>query len=102
MLSRLKISGAMAISLAAVVFIAVGCGGTVIDNTKQAEALEANLKHNGEKVTEVECPSGVKVEKGTTFECSVKLEKGEEQTAELEVVNSNADVHVIDLRGSNE
>jgi hypothetical protein len=81
----------------------VGCGETVIDSTKTEEALEANLsKSLNEKVASVDCPSDVEVEKGKTFNCSVKLEKGEAQTATLEILNEDADVSVTDLRGSNE
>jgi Domain of unknown function (DUF4333) len=80
-----------------------GCGETVIDSTKTEEALEANLsKSLNEKVVSVSCPSDVEVEKGTTFNCSVKLEKGQEQTATLKILNSDADVSVINLSGSNE
>lgn len=103
MLSRLKISGAMAISLAAVVFIAAGCGETVIDTTKTEEQLEANLSHSlNEKVSSVDCPSDQKVEKGATFNCSVKLQKGAEQTVTLKIRNSDADISVINISGSNE
>jgi hypothetical protein len=88
--------------IAAVVFVA-GCGETVIDSTKTEEALEANLsKSLGQKVSAVDCPSDVEVEKGATFTCSVKLAKGAEQTATLKILNEDADVSVTDLRGSNE
>jgi hypothetical protein len=92
--------GAAAV-IAALAFI--GCGETVIDATKTEEALEANLsKSLNEKVAAVDCPSDVEVEKGKTFSCSVKLEKGEEQTATLKILNEDADVSVTNLRGSNE
>jgi len=85
-----------------VVFVA-GCGETVIDSTKTEEALEANLsKQLNEDVASVSCPSNVEVEKGKTFNCSVKLKKGTEQTATLKILNEDADVSVIDLRRSNE
>ena len=42
------------------------------------------------------------VEKGKTFTCSVKLKKGEEQTATLEILNEDADVSVTNLRPANE
>jgi len=89
--------------LVAAAIVSIGCGETVIDSTKTEEALEANLsKSLKEKVTSVECPSGQKVEKGVTFTCSIKLKKGEEQTATLKILNENADVSVINLRRSNE
>lgn len=103
MLSRLKVSGAMAIFLAAAAFIGAGCGDTVIDTTKTEEALQANLsKSLGEKVSAVECPSNQKVEAGATFTCNVKLPKGKEETATLKILNKDADVSVIKLSGSNE
>lgn len=83
--------------------LVAGCGETVIDSTKTEEALQANLsKSLGEKVSSVDCPSDVEVEKGATFTCSVKLAKGAEQTATLKILNEDADVSVTDIRGSNE
>jgi hypothetical protein len=90
-----------AIALVALVF--AGCGDTVLDSTKTEEQLQASLsKSLGEKVSAVDCPSDIKVEKGKTFNCSVKMEKGEDQTVTLEIRNSDADVSVTDIRGSNE
>jgi Domain of unknown function (DUF4333) len=87
----------------AAVLVFTGCGETVIDSAKTEDALQANLSNPlKEKVVAVDCPSDVKVEKGTTFNCSVKLEKGEEQTATLKILNDDADVSVIDLRPANE
>jgi Domain of unknown function (DUF4333) len=101
-MSLFKFSGLVLGLIAAAVLVA-GCGDTVIDATKTEEALEANLSNSlKEKVLAVDCPSDQKVEKGATFSCSVKLEKGEEQTATLKILNENADVSVINLRGSNE
>jgi hypothetical protein len=83
--------------------LVVGCGDTVIDSAKTEDALKANLGNSlGEKVASVDCPSDVEVEKDKTFTCSVKLEKGEAQTATLKILNEDADVSVINLRGSNE
>ncbi len=101
-MSLFKFSG-LVLGLIAAAVLVTGCGDTVIDATKTEEALEANLsKSLEEKVLAVDCPSDQKVEKGATFSCSVKLEKGEEQTATLKILNENADVSVINLRGSNE
>ena len=91
------------LGLVAVLAFAVGCGDTLIDSTKTEEALEANLsKSLGEKVSSVDCPSDQKVEAGATFSCNVKLSKGKEETATLKILNSDADVSVIKLSGSNE
>ncbi|MDX6602085.1 MAG: hypothetical protein QOF13_1287 [Solirubrobacterales bacterium] len=91
------------VGVAAIAALAIGCGETVIDSAKTEDALKANLSNSlGEKVSAVDCPSDVEVEKGKTFTCSVKLAKGEEQTATLKILNEDADVSVTDLRGTNE
>jgi hypothetical protein len=91
------------LGLIAVLAFAAGCGETVLDATKTEEQLEASLsKSLGEKVASVDCPSDQKVEKGATFDCSVKPQKGGEKTVTLEIRNSDADVSVIKLSGSNE
>ncbi len=101
-MSLLKCSGLLLGLLAAAVFVA-GCGETVIDTTKTEEQLEANLSHSlNEKVSSVDCPSDQKVEKGATFDCSVKLQKGQEQTVTLKIRNSDADISVINISGPNE
>jgi hypothetical protein len=101
-MSLLKRSGLLLGLLAAAVLVA-GCGETVIDTTKTEEQLEANLSHSlNEKVSSVDCPSDQKVEKGATFDCSVKLQKGEEQTVTLKIRNSDADISVINISGPNE
>jgi hypothetical protein len=91
------------LALLAVTALVAGCGETVLDNAKMEDQLKASLSNSlGEKVTAVDCPSGVKVEKGTTFECGVKVEKGAEQVATIEIRNQNADTSVINLRPANE
>ena len=90
--------GALA-ALALAVVLAAGCGETVIDDVKTEEAIEANLtKSVGQKVASVDCPSGVEVEAGKSFECEVKLDGGKTETATLKIVNSDADVEVTDLQ----
>lgn len=81
-----------------VALLAAGCGETVIDSVKVEAAIEQNLHHaTGEKVGSVECPSGVEVKAGATFECSVEL-GGKQETVTLKILNSNADVEVTDLK----
>jgi|SRR5215467_1325312 len=90
--------GAVVIAL-----LVAGCGETIIDSQKTEEQLEANLSHSlNEKVSSVDCPSNQKVEKGATFNCSVKLQKGQEQTVTLKIRNDNADISVINVSGANE
>jgi len=91
------------LGLIVIAVFAVACGETVIDSAKTEDALKANLGSSlGEKVVSVDCPSDVEVEKGKTFACSVDLQKGEDQTATLKILNEDADVSVTNLRGSNE
>jgi hypothetical protein len=91
------------LGVVAIAFVFAGCGDTVLDSTKTEEQLQASLsKSLGEEVTSVDCPSDIEVEKGKTFNCSVKMQKGEDQIVTLEIRNSDADVSVTDIRGSNE
>jgi hypothetical protein len=81
------------------VFATVGCGDTVLDDV-ETEALvegyvEASLQ---KKVSAVECPSGVEVEKGATLDCEVTLTGGERETATVEILNEDADIGVADLK----
>jgi hypothetical protein len=94
---------ALALVLVGAAIAVLGCGETVLDSAKMEDQLKASLSNSiGEKVASVDCPSGVKVEKGTTFECTVKPEKGAEQVATVEIRNQNADTSVINLRPANE
>jgi len=86
-------------ALALVTLLAVGCGETVIDDVKTEAAIEQNLKNSvGQKVSSVDCPSGVEVEAGKSFDCTVKLAGGKQETATLKILNSDADVEVTDLK----
>jgi Domain of unknown function (DUF4333) len=97
-MSLLGRSGALA-ALALAVILAVGCGETVIDSTKTEAAIEENLENSvGQRVSSVECPSGVEVKAGRTFDCTVSLASGRKETATLKILNSNADVEVTDLK----
>jgi uncharacterized protein DUF4333 len=93
-LFRCAVLGALALAAC----LASGCGETVIDSAKTEAAIEQNLhRATGQKVGSVECPSGVEVKAGATFECSVEL-GGKQETATLKIVNSEADVEVTDLK----
>lgn len=99
-MSSLGLGPALA-ALVLAVFLASGCGETVIDDAKTEAAIEQNLQHaTGQKVSAVECPSGVEVKAGATFECTVDLAGGKQEKATLKIVNSDADVEVTDLRVS--
>jgi hypothetical protein len=89
--------GAIA-ALATIALLIGGCGETVIDDAKTEDALEQSLrKSTGSQVTAVECPSGVEVEAGSTFQCTVSLQGGEREVATLKIVNEDADVTVVRL-----
>ncbi len=97
LLSRLSAVAALAIA----VFVAVGCGETVIDSAKTEAAIEQNLENSaGQKISSVDCPSGVEVKAGTSFDCTVNLAGGKQETATLKIINSNADVEVTNLKAN--
>jgi NAD(P)H-hydrate repair Nnr-like enzyme with NAD(P)H-hydrate epimerase domain len=88
-------------SLAAVLATALlaGCGETVIDDVKTEDAIEQNLKKSAnKKVTSVDCPSGVEVEADETFECTVTLAGGKEETATMKILNEDADIELANLK----
>ncbi len=90
-------SSAIALAVFAAVF-AAGCGETVIDDVKAEATIEQSLRRSTElKVTAVDCPADVEVEKGATFECTVSLAGGDEETATLKVLNEDADVQLVSL-----
>lgn len=77
----------------------LGCGGTVIDDDKTEAAIEQNVEDVlGEKVTAVDCPSGVEVEPGERFECTVTIGDGKEETATMKILNEDADIELSDLQ----
>ena len=96
-LGRLGSLGMLA--AAALALVAAGCGETVIDSAKTEDAVEQNLERStGRKVSSVDCPSGVEVSKGATFECTVSYAGGERETATLKIRNEDADVALTDLQ----
>jgi len=96
-MSLLVRAGAL-VALALLAVLAAGCGETVIDDAKTEAALEQNLQRStGQKVSSVECPSGVEVKAGKTFECTIDLVGGKQETATLKILNSDADVEVTNL-----
>jgi NAD(P)H-hydrate repair Nnr-like enzyme with NAD(P)H-hydrate epimerase domain len=96
---RLLVRTGAVFALPLLVFLAVGCGETVIDDAKTEAAIEQNLEDSvGQKVATVDCPSGVEVEPGETFDCTVSLAGGKEETATLKILNEDADVEVTDLK----
>lgn len=92
-----RVAGLLALLVLAATF--AGCGGTVLDDAKNEALIEEYLEDSlGRNVSSVECPSGVEVEQGATFECAVTLAGGEGETATIEILNEDADIGVADLR----
>jgi hypothetical protein len=90
---------AAAVILAAIAFAAIGCGETVIDDTKAEGAIETNLEKSlHEKIKSVDCPSDQKVEAGQTFTCTVIFSDDKEATATLKILNEDADVSLVGLK----
>jgi len=93
-----KHGGAAAMLIAMLLVAVAGCGETVIDDVKTEDAIAQNLESSlDKKVASVECPSGVEVKTGVSFDCTVKLTDGKRETATLKVLNEDADVEVTDL-----
>jgi hypothetical protein len=85
-------------TLAVAVLAMGGCGETVIDAAKTEAAIEENLEKSlDKKVSAVECPTDVEVEAGASFDCTVTLTDGKEETASLKIINDDADVEVTGL-----
>jgi hypothetical protein len=87
----------LAVALVATAFVA-GCG-TAIDDAKIEADLQQYIEDTvGKKVASVGCPSDVEVEKGKTFDCTVSLVGGEEETATVKILNEDADYELADLQ----
>jgi NAD(P)H-hydrate repair Nnr-like enzyme with NAD(P)H-hydrate epimerase domain len=85
-------------ALALVAFLAVGCG-TNIDSSKTEDQLKAYLeKMQSTKVSSVDCPSGVEVKAGNTFDCTVSLAGGKEETVTVKILNSDADTEITNIK----
>jgi hypothetical protein len=96
---RFSVRCAVPLALLAVVFAAVGCGETVIDDVKAEGAIQSNLEKSlHAKIKSVDCPSDEKVEAGKTFTCTVIFSDGKQATATLKILNKDADVSLVGLK----
>jgi NAD(P)H-hydrate repair Nnr-like enzyme with NAD(P)H-hydrate epimerase domain len=78
-----------------------GCGGTQLDASKVEDQLEANIENTqGKKVSSVDCPSGVEVEPGKKFSCTVHLSGGGTETATLLIRDKDANVSFLNLKAN--
>jgi hypothetical protein len=95
--SRLRRAPAALALLATGALFLAGCGGgTDVDSTKAAETVRASLESKregfGTKVESVDCPSGVEVERGTHFECTVRWPDRKVAYAQLRIRDAKADL----------
>ncbi len=92
--------GAIA-ALLTVAFLAIGCGGTNLDLSKTEDQIQANIENTqGTKVASVDCPSGVAVDPGATFSCTVHLSNGDTDIATLRIRDKDANLDFINLQPS--
>ena len=90
-------SGAIAALLGAVL-IAVGCGGTQIDAGAVEGLVEDSVEKSQQtKASSVDCPSGVEVEPGAKFSCTVHLPGGKTETATLKIRDKDANLDLVYL-----
>jgi NAD(P)H-hydrate repair Nnr-like enzyme with NAD(P)H-hydrate epimerase domain len=87
------------LALVVAAFIASGCGETVIDQTKVQEQIKASAEKSGrtDDVSSVDCPSGIEVDPGAKFSCTVHLAGGQTETATLKIRNKDADLDFLYL-----
>ncbi len=88
--------------LGTLALLVAGCGGgTDVDFTKASETVRASLESKGEglgvPVENVDCPQGIAVEPGTTFECTVRFPDGKVAYALLKIRTKEADLNLESL-----
>ncbi|MBA3866473.1 MAG: DUF4333 domain-containing protein [Solirubrobacterales bacterium] len=93
------------LAVAAIVIAAVpatGCGETVIDKAKLDATVQKSLERSlGEKVSSVDCPSGLPVDPGSTFSCEATLGNGKKVTVSLKNRDEEADVSIVGVQDAN-
>lgn len=81
--------------------LASGCGGTVIDEVKLQDTTQASLEGSlHEKIKNVDCPSGLSIDPGSTFTCDVIFSNGNQMTATLRIRDKEADVSIVGLKAN--
>ncbi len=94
-MSSLRRSGALTALLLAV-FLALGCGGTELDAAAtEGQVADSVEKSHHEKVSAVDCPSGVEIDPGTKFSCTVRLASGGTETATLKIRDEDANLDFV-------
>lgn len=93
--------GAAAIAIISAALAPAGCGGTTIDPVKLEDTTQASLEGSlHEKIRNVDCPSGLSVDPGSTFTCDVILPDGKQMTATLEIRDKDADITIVGLKAN--
>jgi hypothetical protein len=88
-------------SIAALAILAAGCGGKTIDRVKLEDTTQASLEGSlHEKIKNVDCPSGLSVDPGSTFTCDVIFPDGNQMTATLEIRDKEADLTIVGLKAN--
>lgn len=98
--SKARCGAAALTLLAALGILLAGCGETVIDSTKAEETVKASLESKqglDRKLTAVDCPSGVKVTPGASFECTLEFPGGETGRAVMKIRDSEADLNIEEV-----
>ena len=92
---------AAAIAIICAALVMAGCGGTKIDQVKLEDTTQASLEGSvHEKIKNVDCPSGLSVDPGSTFTCDVIFHDGNQMTATLEIRNKDADITIVGLKAN--
>ena len=97
-MTNLRTTTALALAGTLALLVA-GCGGgTNVDFTKASETVRASLESKregfGVPIENVDCPSGVKVEVGTEFQCTVRYPDGKVAYALLKIRTKQADLNL--------
>lgn len=71
----------------------------MIDSSKIEDQLEAYVgKSQEERVSSVDCPSGIEVKAGNTFDCTVNLAGSKDETVTVKILNSDADTEITKIK----
>jgi hypothetical protein len=72
------------------------CGGKEIDDEKAEDAIQSGIESTGlAEVRSVSCPSGVDVDVGETFDCTVELGSGKTSTVTLKILDEEGRVKPV-------
>jgi hypothetical protein len=97
-------SAAVIAVAAALALAAVGCGEDTLKQEGAVDLVNKQLDEQGVKAESVECPDDVEANQGTTFDCKVTLTSGETGTYTIKiqkVEDDTASLQIVDFkRGS--